>query len=289
MPPRLRFVPCAALTAAMVLSLFAQEHSENPGEGRRRSELASGPVVLPQSPAELQQGNRLYATHCASCHGPLGEGGRGPTLAEPTLPRASDDATLLRIIREGINGTEMPRSRMERHEVALVAAYVKSLGSKPRERVPGDPQRGRQIYATKGTCAQCHMIDGEGGAYGPDLTEIGRRRSAVYLRRSLVEPAGEVPQSFNAFRQDISLPENFLYVRVVTKAGDEIAGIRVNEDTFSIQVRQLTGQVHSFFKDEVAALHKDFGHSPMPSYATALTPAELDDLVAYLVSLRGQK
>ena len=249
--------------------------------------LALAPAARAQTPAELDQGRQLFVTHCAQCHGPGGEGGKGPTLAQPTLPRASDAASLLRIIRSGISGTEMPSSRLEPHELTLVATFVRSLGSRPPEQVPGNPARGAELYVTKGACAQCHTLRGHGSAIGPDLTEIGRKRSAAYLRRALLEPAAEVPQSFSAFRADVSMPENFLFVRATARDGRAAAGVRVNEDTFSIQLRDLAGKVHSFFKSDLAELHKDWGISPMPSYAGVFTPAELDDLVAFLVSLRG--
>jgi putative heme-binding domain-containing protein len=273
-------LPAPATPPAAASSELSQPAAENSGAAASR---------MTRNPSELEQGRKLFEVHCAFCHGPGGEGAKGPTLAQPTLPRASDDASLVRIIREGIGGTEMPRARMERQDVERVVAFVKSLGSRPVERVPGDPDRGAVVYATKGACAPCHAINGKGGVFGPDLTEVGRRRSVAYLRRSLTDPGAEVPQSFSPFRQDIPLPENFLYVRVFTRDGDEIAGVRANEDTFSIQVRDATGRVHSFFKDAVVEVRKEFGISPMPSYVYTLTKDELDDLVAYLVSLRGQK
>ena len=85
------------------------------------------------------------------------------------------------------------------------------------------------------------------------------------------------------------MPDNFLFVRVTPRAGETIAGVRVNEDTFSLQMRDLTGRVHSFFKSELAELHRDWGQSPMPTYTGVLAADELDDLVAYLVALRGEK
>jgi putative heme-binding domain-containing protein len=133
------------------------------------------------------------------------------------------------------------------------------------------------------------MIHGEGGSFGPDLSDVGLRRSSSYLRRALVDPNADVPQSYSAWRSEVSLPENFLYVRLVTRDGQEFAGMRVNEDTFSIQIREATGALRSFLKSELAELHKDFGKSPMPSFANALTKDELDDLVAYLASLRAEK
>lgn len=251
--------------------------------------LAASARLRAQGSGELEQGQRLFETHCAACHGPHGEGGKGPTLAQPSLPRAGDDPSLLRIIRDGISGTEMPGARLQSNDIARVAAFVKSLGSRPPEPVPGDAGRGEQFYKTKGGCVQCHTIHGRGGAFGPDLSDIGLKRSPAYLRRALVNPGAEVPLSFSAFRSDVSLPLNFLYVRAVTRDGSEIDGVRVNEDTFSIQIRDASGQVHSFFKADLLELHKDFGKSPMPSYAAALSKDELDDLIAFLVTLRGNK
>jgi putative heme-binding domain-containing protein len=241
------------------------------------------------APGELAKGRNLFEAHCVGCHGPNGEGSRGPTLAQPSLPRAVDDASLIRIIQSGIPGTEMPSVRLQTGEAPYLAAYVRVLGRVPIETVPGDPAKGAELFNTKGACLACHTRDGQGLAIGPDLTDIGRRRSAAFLRRSLVDPGAEVPQSFNPYRTEVSLPLNFLFVRARTRDGRDVAGVRVNESTHSIQLRDLTGAIHSFYKSELAELHKDTGVSPMPVYAGVFTPAEMDDMVAYLVSLRGEK
>ena len=47
------------------------------------------------------QGKRLYESQCGSCHGPLGNGGKGANLAHPRLRRATDDQALFNIIRRG--------------------------------------------------------------------------------------------------------------------------------------------------------------------------------------------
>jgi cbb3-type cytochrome oxidase cytochrome c subunit len=122
---------------------------------------------------------------------------------------------------------------------------------------------------------------------GPDLTEAGARRSAAYLRQSLLEPEAEVPETFAVYRRVITMPDNFLQVRVVTADGTTITGVRLNEDAFTIQIRDYADRFHSFRKDELRELHQDWGKSPMPSYRDAFAGHELQDLVAYLVSLRG--
>ncbi|MDH5312044.1 MAG: cytochrome c, partial [Gammaproteobacteria bacterium] len=65
-------------------------------------------------------------------------------------------------------------------------------------------------------------------------------------------------------------------------------GMRVNEDAFSIQVRDVSGALHSFRKDELAGLDKIPSHSLMPPLGDALSSAEIDDLVSYLMSLRSE-
>ncbi len=253
--------------------------------------LVLASLVRAQAPApaaaNMDAGRKLFQAHCISCHGPNGEGARGPTLAQANLPRASTDAALTRIIRSGIQGTEMPAHRLQPHEMTALTGFVRSLGQLAPEKVPGDPVKGAELYRTKGACAQCHTLRGQGNMIGPDLTEIGRKRSAAFLRRALSEPNAEVPQSFNAYRAEVNMPLNFLFVRAKSKDGREVAGVRINEDTFSIQLRDLTGKLHSFFKNELTELHKDWGQSPMPVYAAVFSAEEMTDVVAFLASLRG--
>jgi len=227
------------------------------------------------TPADLKAGQQLFLGQCARCHGPKGEGGRGAVLAQPRLRHAPDDEALFLVIRDGIAGTEMPAGfAVDTRETWQLAAYVRSLGRVASETVSGDPQRGQELYQTKGHCSQCHIVNGQGGSLGPELTEIGSRRSAAHLRAAVLDPAS-------------TLPDGFLQVRLVTREGTSILGVRRNEDTFSIQVMDLNGGLHSFLKDDLKELQRDAGKSPMPSFREVLSAPEIDDLVAYLVSLRG--
>ena len=74
---------------------------------------------------------------------------------------------------------------------------------------------------------------------------------------------------------------------VVMKDGAEVRGIRLNEDVFTIQIRDLTGKFHSVRKSDAAVIRKEIGASLMPSYANRLAGGEIDDLVAYLSRLGG--
>jgi cytochrome c oxidase cbb3-type subunit 3 len=239
--------------------------------------LHAAAVSLPTTHADLANGEKLFQVHCALCHGPKGEGSRGPALAKPRLNRAPDDTALLKILDEGIRGTEMPGAdALSDREKRQTAAYVRTLGKIPPKAVPGDAARGAQIFSVKGACATCHAIRGEGGVAGPDLSVIGDSRSAVYLRESLVNPGAAVP-------------EGYLLVTVTPKTGSAITGVRLNEDSFSIQLRDNNGRAYSYWKKDLAQIDEQRGKSPMPSYQGQLTDAELTDLVAYLASLRESK
>lgn len=234
--------------------------------------------------AELTAGEGLFRVHCARCHGMLGEGGEGPSLKRPRLRHAPDDAALFEIISEGIPGTGMPGTwAASDAELWNIAGYVRQLGRLPEEPMPGDPQRGRVIYETTGACATCHISLGQGRGVGPELSGVGLRRNAEYLRRSLTNPDSDFPMLTSQLTGRINA---FLTVRVVAPDG-EYEGLRVSEDEFSIQIRDLAGAIRSFDKASLIRLDKAFGHSLMPGYDTRLSESDVDDLVSYLMSLKG--
>ena len=225
---------------------------------------------------DLAQGKKLYVAHCALCHGIEGVGERGPALNRPKLRRAENGLALFTLIQSGIPGTEMPGFwQMNNREVLQLVAYVRSLGRVEAEKLSGDAARGKITYQSKGGCAGCHIISGQGSSLAPDLTDIGARRSAAYLREALVNPQA-------------ATPEGFLMVSAVMQNGKWVRGVRVNEDSFTIQLRDVSGQFHSFRKSDLKSLKKEFGATPMPSYQQTLTATEIEDVVAYLASLRGE-
>lgn len=230
-------------------------------------------------------GETLFHQHCAPCHGLKGEGGRGAKLALPKLPRAPDDATLGSLIINGIPGTEMPATRMTDAERTEVIAYVRGLARSEAASVPGDRAKGEALFWGKANCGSCHTVGPRGGRIGPDLTNIGQRRGAPNLRQSILDPEAETPENFAQYRKVIYMPDNYLRVRVVTDAGQTIIGARVDEDTFTIQLRDDASRIYSFRKDQLKELHEDWGKSPMPSYRNTLSETELTDLIAYLSSL----
>jgi cytochrome c oxidase cbb3-type subunit 3 len=237
--------------------------------------------------AQDRRGEKLYLAHCAACHGDKGQGARGTVLAAPRLKLANTEESMMHVIRRGIAGTEMPPAPLAEDEIRLVAAYVRDLGRTAPNRPGEGAERGRQLYESRGGCAQCHTIGGRGGVIGPDLGDVGSRRNADYLRRALTDPEADVAENFSQYRWFTYIPDSFLVVRLETRDGRKLTAVRLNEDAFSVQVRDLEGRFHSFFKAELKELRKEWGKSLMPSFRDKFTEAEIGDLVAYLQSLRG--
>lgn len=234
--------------------------------------------------ADIIQGQGLFQVHCARCHGMLGEGGEGPSLKRPRLTHAPDDLALYSVISQGIPGTGMPATWAPRpRDLWKVAAYVQSLGRLAVEEMPGDPLAGKLVYESKGNCASCHILDGVGRAVGPELSEVGLRRNLDYLQRAITNPDAEQPKIADPIRGTLNA---FLTVRVVSERGT-FEGLRINENEFSVQMRDLAGNVYSFDKSRLISYEKDFGHSLMPGYEATLNDADVNNLVSYLMSLKG--
>jgi cytochrome c oxidase cbb3-type subunit III len=238
----------------------------------------AAPPAAQLAPIDLARAKRIFDNSCVVCHGQDGSGGKGPRLAVPKLPRARTDQELEQIIMGGIPGTVMPPSWYLGDEGAkLVAAYVRMLGANATPPpIPGDVVKGKERFSGKGACGGCHTIGAKGHAYGPDLSDVGERLGAASLREALIDPNSMAGKAF-------------LPVRAVTRQGETVTGVRLNEDNFTIQILEPSGRLHSFRKDELAELHERPGESAMPSYKTVFSEAELQDLVAYLSSLRGEQ
>ena len=225
------------------------------------------------TPRDAEIGGRLFQTHCSYCHGARGEGGRGPDITTGQFRHGGSDTELYFTIRNGIKGTEMPAVRATDDEVWRMVVFVRTLFSPAAvEKLPGNPASGQSIVEGKGRCLQCHHIGGRGASIGPDLTSIGNRYSSAYLRQSLIKPEADIAILFRG-------------VRIVTRSGEQFSGVRLNEDDISIQIRDTKDNLRSFLKSGLREIQRD-KPALMPAYGALFSAAELDDVVAYLSTLR---
>jgi putative heme-binding domain-containing protein len=156
---------------------------------------------------------------------------------------------------------------------ASLALLVPLLAQTGPAKLTGNAAAGKVTFDGKAGCGACHSIGDRGASLGPDLGDIGVRRSAKSLRLSLIDPDAEISQEYYT-------------AVVVTKQGETIRGLALNEDDLSIQIRDIKGNPKSFLKDDLKSTRRE-QRSLMPSYATRLSSEEIDDVVAYLRTLKG--
>ena len=177
------FVAAAGIGASV---LFAQQSdtTRNPLAGRAEAAAA---------------GRQLYDGTCQSCHGPAGQGDRGPALDTGRFAHGTQDGDLFHVIRAGVSGTQMPPfAALTDEQIWQLVTYLRSLtSSAPASRTPAPP---------------------------PSIV-------------------------------------------VTTKEGRELRGVRLNEDTFTLQMADAAGAFHFFDK---ASLQSYRVEGPSTAPATAL-------------------
>ncbi len=227
------------------------------------------------TPADVVAGAKVFRSHCAECHGLKGEGDRGPNLTTGVFFHGSTDADLLRNVSDGIPGTAMPGVFFSPDQVWQVVAYVQSLSrTGSPDRPPGDPARGARLFREK-ECLGCHLVRGEGGIQGPDLSVIGSQRSLDHLRQAILDPNAQVPLEY-------------WVAKITLEKGATYSGFVMNEDTYTVQILDFSRGLQSLAKHDFRKFEIDKS-SIMPSYKGRLSADELNDLVAYLWSLRRQR
>jgi putative heme-binding domain-containing protein len=239
--------------------------------------IATAGALLAQhsyTPADVQEGGRLFRANCVLCHGPEGDQVPGIDLGHGRFRQTYSEDALVKIIQNGIAGTAMPPNNLQDFQAEVVVAYLRSLANSGRTVTGnGDAVKGKALFAGKGNCAGCHRVNGNGSRVGPDLSDIAALRRTVEIERSLLEPNEEI------------LPQN-RYYRAVTKQGETITGRLLNVDTFTVQMLDAKERLISLQRSDL----RESGfvnNSPMPSFRDKLSSQELADVVAYLVSLKG--
>jgi putative heme-binding domain-containing protein len=250
------------LTAIVLLAMACQAQETNP--------LASDPKA-----AEV--GRWSFRIYCAPCHGIHADGGRGPDLTLGTYTAGDRDIDLFRVISRGVPGTEMAAyggGRVEDEGIWRLVSYIRSVARHESATIPGNAPAGEKIFWGKGGCGACHRVGDKGSGLGPDLSRVGRQRSIAYLRTSVLKPDADVTPGYGT-------------ITVATRDGKKIVGVEKGFDNFSAQLVDLSGKYYSFLREDVASMKRE-PRSLMPSkYGQLLNEDEINDLLAYLSSLRG--
>jgi putative heme-binding domain-containing protein len=224
--------------------------------------------------AAIQSGQGVFRIYCGPCHGNQGRGGRGPDLTRGSYSVGDRDEDLFRTIAHGIPGTGMQGfDDLGEENTWRVVSFLRSIARHDAAGIPGDGAAGEKLFWGKGGCGSCHAVNGKGGRFGPSLSRIGRERSLEYLRESVVAPNNDVPADYAT-------------ITLVKRDGTKIIGMG-DLDNFSVRITDSAGNYYSFLRTDLASVNREL-RSVMPdTYSRLFSPAELDDLLAYLASLRG--
>jgi putative heme-binding domain-containing protein len=251
------------IVAIMVAAAAAQAPKTNP---------------LAQDPKAAEDGRVAFRGSCSPCHGIKGEGGRGPDLTVSASATGTSDSDVYNVIANGVAGTEMAgfAARFESDDIWRLVSYVRSIAGSSSSRITGNAASGDRLFWNKGQCGQCHMVNGRGKRMGPELTQVGRQRSAAYLRESVVSPGADVTPGFAA-------------ITVVTKDGKRIVGTQRAYDDFSAQLMDVSENYYSFQKSDVSSITQEYKSLMPATYGRLFSESELNDLIAYMASLRGPR
>src|SRR5262245_50233715 len=262
---------CAVAIVFGLAGGLGAKAQDRPG---RAAEARSTNNPLEGNAQAISNGKAMFRTRCAGCHGPDARGYLGPDLTG-FWAAGGTDGRMFDIVRRGVPGTEMIGAVSQRvldKEMWQVLAYVRTLGAVPPASQTGDAVNGERIF--RANCTGCHLVNGRGGQLGPDLSRIGTARPRAGL-------AGKVRGSNPVIRP------GYEPVTLVTRTGEQIRGVKKNEDEFSIQIMDTRERLQGFLKSNLAEVTLD-KQSLMPVYPPdRLNDRDLDDLVRYLTTLRG--
>jgi putative heme-binding domain-containing protein len=136
----------------------------------------------------------------------------------------------------------------------------------------GNAGNGQLMFA-KATCNTCHLVNGEGADFGPDLSQIGDKLSRDAMYVSILDPSAGIAHSYEG-------------VRIQTDEGIDIIGIITSEGDDELTIKMPKGVTQSLKPSQVIDRQK-LTTSVMPAGLTAaLTAQELIDLVEYMTTLK---
>jgi len=199
--------------AALVFALFVM--------GALYTVLAPSPKVMAETytSQQVEEGRKLFAVSCASCHGLNGEGQQSGAIQGPSLVGVGAASVEFQVasgrmpMSRPSEQAPVKPNRYSEEEIALLAAFVASLGPGPAIPEPEaynpegvseeDIARGGELFRTN--CSACHNFEGAGGAlpggkYAPTLIGV----SNLHLYEAMITG----PQQMPVFSDEVMRPED---------------------------------------------------------------------------------
>ncbi len=281
------------------------------------------PVRMFQSAKAMQaetihRGAEVFGRDCAACHGARGEGERGvgPALNTQEFLKEASDELIFNTVSDGRPGTSMPawgqarggpyNAQVVEDLVAYIRSWEATAPSVEEMALEGDSVQGAVLFST--TCFACHGASGEGAA-GPSLNDpVLLARDDDYFRQVIANgrPDRGMP-TWGTVLSPVEIEDIVAYIRtwekevpvaMATLGGDPARG----EDIFTstcVACHGLGGEgtdvapplVEAPIIDDPNAVYTAISEGRledgMPGWGQVLAPAEINDVIAYLITLKS--
>lgn len=199
-----------------------------------------------------------------------------------------EGATLVFYSRDFDEGTFTLGGNTQDGDAGSMVNYLVAIGPQPLKQnqtqttvsaaleqlALGNADRGEILFrhSLGAGCAKCHSLDDSRNGFGPSLRNIGSRSNARHIAQSIVAPSEVITEGFN--QQSI-----------ITDEGKVYSGVLLEESGLSISLGQSTGQRIDIPKSSIEA-RKSNPISAMPDLSKTLTPMQVADLTAFLLSMK---
>jgi cytochrome c oxidase cbb3-type subunit 3 len=259
------------------------------GQSPKEANSSTGPGAAAiagskEDPKAVDRGAKLFATHCAGCHGVSAKGGPGaPDLIRSVLVLDDEKGILIApVLREGRPDQGMPKPNLTEPQIADIVAWlhVQTYAADHRttytflDVVTGDPKKGQAYFNSAGTCNTCHSVTG-------DLAGIAKKYEPFALQSRWLQPRG----ARGATPADS--PRSAIKVTVTLPSGESVSGTLDHIDDFNVSLNDSSGEYHSFARD--GAKPKVEVQDPLKAHRDLLaryTDADIHNVTAFLVTLK---
>lgn len=252
--------------------------------------------VAAASSGDPENGKKILQAKCLSCHAFEGSGGTfGPDLTN------SKDKFDTNSMKDYINNPQggMPPMGLPENELNDLAALLIGVVAIAEPATPSSIENHDEgIKIVKEKCLSCHVVNNEGGAFGPDLTDIGLKMDVDGLARYMNNPTGGMPP-MGLSDNDALKASNYLHSLSVKETSSTTV-VNTVKNGEVIYNNHACGSCHVIngrggtFGPDLSKIGKkdrqwlvDFMRNPsarMP--ITPLTKKEIDDVVDYMMTLK---
>jgi putative heme-binding domain-containing protein len=170
-----------------------------------------------------------------------------------------------------VNIVNYPKGPGNNWQIKNALTYMDSLKNRNFE-------NGKSMFAAT-TCRACHQMQGEGGAIGPDLTQLGNRFTPKDMLEAIINP-------------DKTISDQYAATQYSLKNGSSIVGRLINQDNLNYYVSQnpyAPETLTKIPKKNVIKAQYSSASIMFPGLINSLNKEELKDLMAYLMAGGNEK